>query len=366
MKIVIIGAGPAGLFCGVNLAERGIECEIIEKKKEIGKPLKCAEGVSKDTLDFLEEKIRESIKRKEVEGSVIIFPSGKKIYFKRKGFLIDRELMEKLLEKKFLKLGGRIIKDEVIKIEKEKIYGRKNVYNADLCIIATGCNFIKGIKYPYRNFLFATEKRIRLKRKGKFFEFYHGEKYRPVYLWKFSHKDFTGIGKSYRDKKDLEILMEMVNKEKKLKTITGKIPYPLKPPEFLYRDKKIFIGDAGAFIHQLTFAGIHGAFLSAILCSERINKFLKKGRESELEKFNDLLKSLFYFRKSLYRARNILYTASDRELNLIGELMDGRNYKDIPYGRAIKNLFKKPSIINSYIKFLWIKKIYELSENLSF
>ncbi|MEO0231943.1 MAG: NAD(P)/FAD-dependent oxidoreductase [candidate division WOR-3 bacterium] len=367
MEIFIIGGGISGLFCGINLAESGIDVKIIEKKEEIGKPLKCAEGVSENGIEILgDREIIESVKKKEIKGSVMILPNGKKIYFIKKGFLIDREKLEKLLEMKFLKNGGKIIRDKVERIEGNKIFGLKKIYKGDLIVIASGTNFIKGIEYPYKGFLFATEKRIKSNEENEFLKFYYGEIYKPIYMWKFYHGDYFGIGKAYRDKKEFEIIKNFLNERDVFKTITGKLPFPLNPPKFLYKDKKFFIGDAGAFVNQLTFAGIHGALLSAILCAERIKEFLKNKNYNELEKFNENLKILPIFSKSIYKARNILYSSSDSELNLIGELMDRRKYDEIPYIKAIKNLIKNPLFTKTYLKFLYVEKIFKKCENFSF
>lgn len=367
MEIFIIGGGISGLFCGINLAENGIDVKIIEKKEEIGKPLKCAEGISEEGIKIIgDREIVESVKKKEIKGSIMILPNGKKIYFIKKGFLIDREKLEKLFEIKFLKNGGKIIKDKVQRIEGNKIFGLKKIYKGDIIVIASGTNFIKGIGYPYKGFLFATEKRVKSDERNEFLEFYYGEIYKPIYMWKFYHGDYFGIGKAYRNKKEFEIIKNFLKEKKIFKTITGKLPFPLKPPEFLYKDKKFFIGDAGAFINQLTFAGIHGALLSANLCAERIKKFLKNKNHNELEKFNENLKRLSIFSKSIYKARDILYSSSDSELNLIGELMDKRNYDKIPYIKAIKNLIKNPLLIKKYLKFLYIEKTYKKCEKFSF
>jgi len=321
MEIFIIGGGISGLFCGINLAESGIDVKIIEKKEEIGKPLKCAEGVSENGIEILgDREIIESVKKKEIKGSVMILPNGKKIYFIKKGFLIDREKLEKLLEMKFLKNGGKIIRDKVERIEGNKIFGLKKIYKGDLIVIASGTNFIKGIEYPYKGFLFATEKRIKSNEENEFLKFYYGEIYKPIYMWKFYHGDYFGIGKTYRDKKEFEIIKNFLNERDVFKTITGKLPFPLNPPKFLYKDKKFFIGDAGAFVNQLTFAGIHGALLSGVLCAERIKEFLKNKNYNELEKFNENLKILFLKKFKPSIKTNIICILLEEHSYLISEI----------------------------------------------
>jgi digeranylgeranylglycerophospholipid reductase len=46
--VVVVGAGPAGSVTAKKAAEHGLDVLIIERNQEIGVPVKCAEGVSKE------------------------------------------------------------------------------------------------------------------------------------------------------------------------------------------------------------------------------------------------------------------------------------------------------------------------------
>ena len=48
--VVVVGAGPGGSMAAKYAAEGGAKTILIEKKAEIGAPLRCAEGVSKKWL----------------------------------------------------------------------------------------------------------------------------------------------------------------------------------------------------------------------------------------------------------------------------------------------------------------------------
>ena len=48
--VVVVGAGPGGSMAARYAAEGGAKTILIEKKAEIGAPLRCAEGVSKKWL----------------------------------------------------------------------------------------------------------------------------------------------------------------------------------------------------------------------------------------------------------------------------------------------------------------------------
>ena len=48
--VVVVGAGPGGSMAAKYAADGGAKTILIEKKAEIGAPLRCAEGVSKKWL----------------------------------------------------------------------------------------------------------------------------------------------------------------------------------------------------------------------------------------------------------------------------------------------------------------------------
>ena len=50
--VVIVGAGPAGLMAGRELANKKVNFLVIDSKKKIGFPLRCGEATRKE--DFLE------------------------------------------------------------------------------------------------------------------------------------------------------------------------------------------------------------------------------------------------------------------------------------------------------------------------
>ena len=48
--VLVIGAGPAGSIAAKTAAEKGLDVLLIEKRQEIGDPVRCAEGVNKEYL----------------------------------------------------------------------------------------------------------------------------------------------------------------------------------------------------------------------------------------------------------------------------------------------------------------------------
>lgn len=48
--VIVVGAGPAGSIAACNAARRGLSVLLLEKRQEIGSPVRCAEGVSHEQL----------------------------------------------------------------------------------------------------------------------------------------------------------------------------------------------------------------------------------------------------------------------------------------------------------------------------
>ena len=44
--VVVVGAGPAGSTAARTAAEAGLDVVLLEKRQEIGEPVRCAEGLS--------------------------------------------------------------------------------------------------------------------------------------------------------------------------------------------------------------------------------------------------------------------------------------------------------------------------------
>lgn len=57
--VVVVGAGPAGATAARFAAEQGLQVLLLEKRQEIGSPVRCAEGINRDMLlPFLEPEER--------------------------------------------------------------------------------------------------------------------------------------------------------------------------------------------------------------------------------------------------------------------------------------------------------------------
>ena len=70
--VVVVGAGPGGSMAARYCAEGGLDTILIEKKAEIGAPLRCAEGVSKKWLDEVKITPDPTWIRADMKGAIIL------------------------------------------------------------------------------------------------------------------------------------------------------------------------------------------------------------------------------------------------------------------------------------------------------
>jgi len=120
---IIVGAGPAGLYAGIEMAKGKANVLILDRKQEIGCPKRCAEGLSNRWFRILDIKPKTEWAVQEIKGAILYGPNGKEVKMKGKevlGFVLERKMFEKELAIKAVKLGAKILlKHQVVEAKRE-------------------------------------------------------------------------------------------------------------------------------------------------------------------------------------------------------------------------------------------------------
>jgi digeranylgeranylglycerophospholipid reductase len=151
--VLVIGAGPAGSTAAKTAAEKGLDVLLIEKRQEIGDPVRCAEGVSKEYL----KKHVEIDKRwicADLKASHIYAPDGTRIEMAEEisggevGYVLERKVFDRALAEQAAKAGaevrvktratGLIIEDDFVKGAKLMHLGKEYDVRAKIVIGADG------------------------------------------------------------------------------------------------------------------------------------------------------------------------------------------------------------------------------------
>lgn len=111
--VLVVGAGPAGSSAAHSAALNGAKTIFIDKKREIGYPVKCAEGVGRYLFPHLPFKIPEEQLIWKIDG---MFFLADDISIERKGdpydgYSVDRKRFDKWLAENAVYAGARLFKD---------------------------------------------------------------------------------------------------------------------------------------------------------------------------------------------------------------------------------------------------------------
>jgi len=141
--VVVVGAGPAGSVTARTAAEKGLDVLLIERNQEIGVPVKCAEGLSKDLERFVEIDPRWICT--EIKGITTYGPDGTEITLSVEGsdaagYVLERRLFDKHLAQRAARAGADVrVKTQAYGLIQENGYAKGVYVNAageDVCIRA--------------------------------------------------------------------------------------------------------------------------------------------------------------------------------------------------------------------------------------
>ncbi|NLU45920.1 MAG: NAD(P)/FAD-dependent oxidoreductase [Euryarchaeota archaeon] len=113
--VVVVGAGPGGSMAAKFCAEGGLDTILIEKKAEVGAPLRCAEGVSKKWLEEVGIALDPLWIRADMIGAVIKSPDGTQFKLDESkagtevGYVLERHLFDKALARDAVAAGSKLM-----------------------------------------------------------------------------------------------------------------------------------------------------------------------------------------------------------------------------------------------------------------
>ncbi len=119
--ILVIGAGPAGSMAARSAAQQSVDVLMVEKRQEIGVPVRCAEGVSKRALAELTELDPKWICA-EIHGGRIHSPDGTFITIDEpgSGLVLERKIFDRELAAQAVKSGAEVwVKAQAVDLIKE-------------------------------------------------------------------------------------------------------------------------------------------------------------------------------------------------------------------------------------------------------
>lgn len=387
--VVVVGAGPAGSLTAKTAAEKGLDVLLIERNPEIGVPVKCAEGVSKEIEQFVE--IEQRWVCTAIKGMILYGPDGTEVVLsvadtEEMGYVVDRRLFDKSLARKAAHAGaevrvktqacGVIHKDGYVKGVYANAAGEHTRIHADVVVGADGVESQVGrwggidTRLPLTDIgICAQFLMCDIDVNEDYFETFFGDTIAPKgYAWVFPKgEDCANVGLgisgdvSGENHRALDYLKAFVTDKfpegKILAHIYGAVP--LSGPVYeTVANGLLLVGDAARHVNPANGGGIlqalkGGAIAGDVIAKAVREKNVSKRRLMEYERrwrrdFGSVLEAGL-------KMKNILVNLNSHELatffhSLAGEI----RVKEYSERACMKEIIKKnPRILFSLLRMIF-------------
>ncbi len=313
--VVVAGAGPGGAVAARAAARRGLRTLLLERRREIGVPLACAEAVRREGLDRLTA-IDPAWIASPIDGGRLIVPGGTAVTLERPGagMVLERPLFERHLAAEAAAAGAEVLVDaaavEVLRgggvVVRSR--GRSLPVRAEVVIAADGVEsnlaVRAGVARPLpRDEFYACAQFLVVGRGGgdgappagwnvveRTADFLVGNRVAPGgYAWRFPKgrgRWNVGVAVTPADageESPAAILRRFLATElpgaRILGYAVGAIPAPSAPGPFA-ADGLLLVGDAARLTEPLSGAGIAIAMESGMFAAEAAAEAIGRGDAS--------------------------------------------------------------------------------------
>jgi len=388
--VLVVGAGPAGSMTAKWAARSGARVVMIEKRQEIGSPVRCGEGMSKDWLHEVGIKPGKWI-NVEVEGARIYSPSELVFEINEKhagnevGYVVERDGFDKALAIDAANAGVDVmLKTAATSVLKEdgrivgvraKSGGEPFEIRAKVTVGADGFESQIGrwAGIPTNIAMKDMDTCLQYRMTGvdsdlRYCDFYLGKVAPGGYVWVFPKDEGlanVGIGVQVSQiasmaeaRKYLDAWIEKhpaYAKGKKIDMVGGGVS--ISPPlKQTVTDGFMLVGDAARMIDPLTGGGIANGCIAGKICGEVAASAAQTGDASKefLQKYEKGWR--VRLEEKLYRnwlAKEKLTTLSDATFDKIVDALQGVRLEKLNVHNILKAVHDKyPEVTKEFEAFL--------------
>ncbi|HPE29229.1 MAG TPA: NAD(P)/FAD-dependent oxidoreductase [Candidatus Mcinerneyibacteriales bacterium] len=378
--VIVAGAGPAGSLAARHIAESGFSVALLEKRQEVGTPVRCAEGVSEKWL-LKHTGVEESWVEAEVKGAILRAPDGSKavMHYAEKGFILDRARFDRDLAWKAAQSGAFLLtRAAVTKIDpyEEFFIIRTDhhvhrEFKTSLLILADGIESGLAPQLGIRTSLAPSDIEMCLQytlegapHEEGFIEMAGGNEVAPGgYAWIFPKggtRANVGLGllgsrsragfnaRFYLDR----FVAQRFPRASVIRTVAGAVSAS-EPLEEVCGEGFMIVGDAARLANPLTGAGIGNALESGALAGQTAVEALKKGTRSResLEPYKHrLMRSIGHTTKKFYRIKEPFVKFADEDIINMIRLVSQIDPSRVTVAGILEAAFKENKAVLALIR----------------
>lgn len=352
--VIVIGGGPGGLCAALETARTGKTVILFEKDRELGMPVRCAEGVSRSEMKKYFGKYPKSWVSKDVNTFTFVSPHRKEVSLKSNlysGFTLDRREFECGIGRLASDEGAKIVtKADVRKILFNEegnacgvsvlICGEEKEYRASVIIAADGVESRMGKQIGINTTLApqdiescvqVTVGNIDVNQEALYL--YVGMCYAPGgYIWIFPKGNRTaniglGINGKFLDGKKFakdyleEFMEEFYPDASVLRYVAGGVPVANTLKDLAGKNM-LLVGDAGRMVSPISGGGISDAVMSGFEAGKIACAICDKPQKSKdlMAKYEKIIaKKNSRPHEGLYKIKKAVYDFTDDEFNHIAD-----------------------------------------------
>ncbi|MEF8848881.1 MAG: NAD(P)/FAD-dependent oxidoreductase [Candidatus Thermoplasmatota archaeon] len=375
--VIVIGGGPAGSTAAEKIADKGFSVLMIDMKKEIGKPVQCAEAITEYALENNNLPQKKRWIKQKIKGIKILLPDNHCFYSASPGLSIDRTQFDKWLAEKAIDANCKLKTHTTMKrIQGKpgrwKVVTNNGSFKSKILIGADGASSKTArILNLLTNRKYITDLQYKFNKKDSVFNenewlcMTMNEKFQGGYGWIFTRGDEFNVGIGSLHGK-LPLLNEYckkygfdINKKKKLNA--GIVPYYFNLKSRT-RKGAIIIGDAAGLTNPVTGGGIHPALYSGKKAGEITVEALEKEKIELVKKFDQKIKKTPFLNPLHRKTASYFKKWTNEDWKTFGRLVDGLEMKDLTLSRCFLMAVNHPSYFLKSRQLLNIRKEMQINK----
>lgn len=294
--VLVVGLGPGGSSAALGAAAAGARVIAVERRKEIGVPVQCAEFVP---LPMGKHALASGVFQQRVAGMTTILPSGERVVSDFPGIMIDRAKFDQALARQAAEAGAT----ELLETSLDAVDARESIATVTsgserlairyrVLVAADGphSRVAQSLGLPRLETVDTRQYTVPLLRRYAHTDIWLSPDYPGGYAWLFPKGNVAnlGLGLDTRLVPDLKAPLDALHLQLAgtglvgmdiLGRTGGAIPVGgLR--ERLVVGNALFVGDAAGLTHPITGAGIAAAVISGEAAGASIARLLDGERDA--------------------------------------------------------------------------------------
>ncbi|MDD5507339.1 MAG: FAD-dependent monooxygenase [Bacteroidales bacterium] len=317
--VIIIGGGPAGAVCGIELQRAGISTCILDKAAFPRDKL-CGGLLTKKTVELLTYSCPEigpdEYVVEETDSVEFYYKGESVIRFKTliPLYLTERTLLDDRLIKLYQQLGGTVYENTTVRshhidLASNTIKLDIGTYKYGVLVGAYGCRSLMAKLHSIDlDHAFCIEGQAGKDSSERTVRIYFGH-VRGGYGWDFPKKDHTAVGTLKEPRGDRisgTFFRDVIRKE--VHSIQGSlIPSGRKVKLEKLRQNILLVGDAAGYTDPITGEGLYFAILSARKAADSIQEAIRTGDGKYRDIYLQNVRTMRRNMRDAYLLKKILY-----------------------------------------------------------